>query len=406
MSSGADVSFGTSSGERGGVTFGTSSIGGGGVGGSGAKAFAPRSLMDAQPRARHEQQASLAAQQAAAAASASASHLSPAQHGRGTGMSVRAGASNVREIFAGGPSAGIPSQSLRDSPFMRAPPTAAAASASSASASASASAANLLATPSASPFTSEASPIRATPKLGGGLGTAGKQRNVLASDEEHKEDSLDASTWLQTPAAAASAASVYPSLSQPQSQPQSQQPLQPLQPPGLGFALPNPCAVTVFGYSASQAARVLARFHSFGEIVLREDGDEDLAASMCMGGGASGSVASAAAANWMHLTYRTPIAAAMALAQNGRVMCDGSLMIGVKPRAISIDEAREGATGLSQQRSSSSSIFERQARKQQQQQTDKFTAASIYASSAPQATHPSAVHKSICTKFMEYLFNW
>jgi len=383
FTSGGDTSFG-GLGDRPGsaLTFGTTSVGAGGgaAPSSATKAFAPRSLLDAGKAARAAQEAALQQQQqqqqqqAAAAAAQAASHLSPAQQ--------QARVLRSSSVFAGGPSGGIPSQSLRD--FLPAQPTR-----------------NVLSTPAATPFASEVSPIR----------PAAFTPAAKKGDEEQKEAAVEpanaslfatplgmptASTWLATPGATA--------LS-------SQLAAQPAQPLGLGFsARSDPCSVTVFGFQPHDAARVLARFHALGEVVEREDGAMDR-----LSGSASGAAAPAPSANWVHLRYSTPTAAAMALAQNGRVICDGALMIGVKPRVVAIDEACDGVVGLSQRpaRHQHGSIFERGVRKQQQGQgqtaangtsAGALTASSIYASA--QASHPSALRKSACTKFFEYLFNF
>lgn len=412
--------IGTRSSSNAAMAFGTSSSGIGGR--REEKAYAPRSLMDAQrggggsrgADAQGIQREGSTAQQAAAALN---SFMSPAQAASTRSLRSSSNLGAGQGMFAGGPSAGIPSQSLRDSPFMKQPPSAAAVPAAAGSSSAAAAAASsasshLLSTPAASPFTTDASPIRFAPKPSGGgaLNNNPSAATGKGRDEEHKEASeaglfaspAGAPSWLQTPAGAGAASSSFldggASLG-------GMHPTQTFT-PGLGYApRTNPCAVTVFGFAPAQAARVLARFHSFGEIVSREDGSEDEEWT----GAASGA---GAACNWMHLTYRTAVSASMALAQNGRVICEGALMIGVKPRAQPIDEAREGAVGIQPKSRSTpgtagcqtrESIFERSAARRAGR-GGAAEASSIYAT--PQATHPSLVRKNPCTSLMEYLFNY
>jgi hypothetical protein len=357
-----------------------------------------------------------------------ASHLSPAQQSHRV---LRSG-SNMGSMFAGGPSAGIPSQSLRDSPFMRAP----APNSTAASSSAAAPARNVLSTPAAAaaapsssstrlstPFESESSPMR--PAVGIG---AAKQRSALADEEEeHKESDREARNLFPDAAVAASASStaLAPLSSSSQWNTSGAAAAAASQPTGLGYApSSDPCSVTVFGFSAADTSRVLQRFLSFGEVVAREDGAQDLAGgnhetTPFFGTGGGGH------ANWIHLRYRTPVAAAMALAHNGRVLPGAhgqAVMVGVKPRTRAIDEACDGVPGLGQQRHSHAphdrhggSVFEQSAKKRALASrhaaaaasggsSGALTAASIYA--APQSTHPASLRKSCCTKLMEYLFGY
>lgn len=350
------------------MTFGVDSFGNGAsttraiMGNAAAgKKFAPTSLLDAMKRGG-------AAQDGFGATGAIP--RSPAQPAR----AARSGATGKDLSLGGGVQ--LPMQSLRDSPFMRQAPTSTRGATHSTPAAA-ASAARI-----STPFASDASPIR---PLMSSLASAAatpankpseEQKNTAAADTDNRL--FDATpletTWtsaLATPAHALQA--VAPVAASDALQ---------LHQNGLGFGGGRPCAVTVFGFAPHQAASVLSKFHSFGEILSREDGASE----------------SGATANWVHLLYRTPVAASMAIAQNGRII--GGTMIGVKPRADAMDAS---ATDAASDANNNGSIFDRTTRNRHTS-SSTLTAASIYAT--PQSAASPMVRKSVCTKLMEALFNY
>lgn len=312
------------------------------------------------------------------------------------GSRVLRSAAATKETATGGGGIALPTQSLRDSPFMRSAPLGSSSSAAALH---------------STPFTVDASPIRPL-----------NNNDTPMQQQEHKESDMDHATqtpapsaralfdrtpfaspphisssvaespWIATPAASSSSSS---STSLPPSH------------CGLGFSRPHPCAVTVFGFGPSTAGRVLSRFYALGEVLAREEGS------------AAGETETRNnnAANWVHLLYATPIQASMALALNGRVV--EGVMVGVKLRSVENDATTATTRGTNKINSRSGfntpaaerngSIFERSARKT----PANFNPNSIYATpatataaSSSSLMHPAGIHKSICSRLMEYLFNY
>jgi len=427
---------GSSFGERsnssfGGSSFGTSSSGAGGL-------TKPRSLMDATKAARA----------AAQEQSQAPSQFSPPQ------ANTRAlrSSSNAGGMFSGGPSAGIPSQSLRDSPFMRAPPAADAAPRNVlATPAAAASTAASAAARTSTPFDTEASPVRpgaftaavhAAATAAKPAAASSKQNERAEEDDGQQEErkyqdssnsvkhdtkralfSSPAGTAALVPVSHSAAALLDDDTSWPYGGAGNfSAPAPVASASGLGYsAAVDPCAVTVWGFGAADTRAVLQRFAAFGDIVAREDGAADLG-----GGEDSSSSAAATSCNWLHLRYRTTLAASMALAHNGRTVVGARgrvLMLGVRPRIRALDQACDGVAGLSSSSSAhgphdrhvEGGLFERLARKQQQTQASQrqsaaatsasgLTASTIYAGS--QGTQPAALRKSFCTRLLEALFNY
>jgi len=319
----------------------------------------------------------------------------------------------------------FPSHSLRDSPFMRAPPQPVATSSS-------ATTRNSSVVPSPSPFAIEVTPMRnAQPPPSTAKDSTRNDQQVV---EEYKEGETGHQQTPYKPFASSLTSPTLVPLDFASASPHSQ-----AAPTGLGYsARPDPCCVTVFGFVPGQAERILARFHSLGEIILREEGQiesEMMATVTHATAAAAKTYGSALKANWMHLTYRNSVSASMALALNGRVI--EGVMIGVKPRLISEGEVdgldgrgasltRRGrharhtpargtsiferttgngllaAAAASSQASSSSSSS---AASSNSSSSLLLTADSIYATPR-RSTHPDALRKNPCTKLMEYLFNY
>ena len=343
-------------------TFGTSSRGGGGT----AKKFGVSSLADASGRTR--------------TGGFDALPRSPT-HGPTAGRGLRTKDTPVA----------VPVQSLRDSPFMR---SAAASSSAAAAAPSAAASSSIIHTRNlaSAPFDSDASPIR--PLQSSNNNTAFTPATNLTKQLQAEEKSVDetpvASSRLfkETPFSSPDEAWPAGVLSTPSAT--STQVVQ----SGLGYGRHNPCAVTIWGFTQSQAGKILSRFYSFGEVLAREDAQME-----------GGALSASTQPNWTHLLYRTPVAASMALAQNGRII-DGC-MIGVKARTEPSVEGMTTRTKSSFQTPSAldrnGSIFKRSTRKGPSTTNGTFNETSIYAT--PQSTN-DAVRKSICTKLMEYIFNY
>lgn len=295
-------------------------------------------------------------------------------------------APSAKESSSGSGSAmHMPSASLRDSPYMRA--AGARSTLTSTPAAASAASARL-----STPFASDASPIRplgATPAAAASkpLTDESKEAGLHMTNTPARASAGLFDTPFASPAASAAADSWGSSVATPaQPATASSSALVPAGPPGLSAAAVDRRHVTVFGFSPCFAGRVLSRFLSLGEVLSREDGASEPGAP--------------ATANWVHILYRTPLAASMAIALNGKIV-EGVCMVGVKYRSNDSETngTRAGLQTPAAERKSS--IFERSARKAI---GPTLAPSELYAQPQTGSMQPPLVRKSACTKIMEYFF--
>eukprot|EP00455_Lapot_gusevi_P019297 TRINITY_DN2069_c0_g1_i4.p2 TRINITY_DN2069_c0_g1~~TRINITY_DN2069_c0_g1_i4.p2 ORF type:complete len:141 (-),score=53.85 TRINITY_DN2069_c0_g1_i4:222-620(-) len=121
--------------------------------------------------------------------------------------------------------------------------------------------------------------------------------------------------------------------------------------------------ITVFGFPAEKLDRVLQHFQQYGDVVRFEQ-------------------APAPHGNWMHLQYKTDLAAERALAQNGKIM-DEQFMIGVVKSNPSVIGTKARTSIQPELRQRKSKVH------------DGFV---VEAAPKPRS--------SFCSKLMEYILSW